>query len=208
MEEAIALNIAYAVYVASGFAKTFIRLRLAMIAASLAFIAWGLIAGTWSAIVWNVAFGAVHVYNLVKLWMRRRSIDLTTGQAEIHQRLFSDLDLVDFYTLWSIGSSTTVAPGSKLIVDGSVQETVMLIISGKVSVLQDGTEVSRLGPDSVVGERSYLTGERANATVIAVDEVTIHTWDQEKMKALSGLCPPAHESMTRHIGRELASKLR
>ncbi len=208
LEEAIALNIAYAVYVASGLAKSLVRLRVTMVIASVAFIIWGALSGTSIAIVWNVAFGAVHIYNLVRLWMQHRSIDLTETQTAIHRRLFSDLDVIDFYTLWSIGASEVVPSHTELILEGQIQETVMLIIDGEVSVVQAGNEVSRLGPDSVIGERSYLTGERANASVLTVGEVTIHEWSQEKMKALAGLCPTAHDAMAHHIGRDLASKLR
>ncbi len=208
LEQAIALNIAYALYVASGLAKSVVRLRVSMVVASIAFIVWAWISGTWIAIAWNVVFGAVHIFHLVKLWLRHRSIVLTESQSDVHRRLFSDLNVIDFYTLWSIGTSKVVEPGTELIVENQIQETVMLIIGGEVSVLRNGSEISRRGIDSLIGERSYLTGERANATVVALGEVTMHEWSQEKMKALAGLCPPAHESMARYIGRDLAEKLR
>lgn len=208
LAETIALNIAYMFYVASGLTKTLLKLRVAMIFVSVTFITWGLIAGIWTAVFWNVAFGAVHGYKLIELWLQHRSIRLSDSQADLHERLFSDLDVVDFYTLWSIGTSRVVEPGEVLIHEGQVQKTVMLIIDGEVTIEQGGTTVASLQPDSVIGERSYLTGDLANATVRVAIETTIHEWDQEKMKALQGLCPNAHDSMTRHIGLDLANKLR
>ena len=208
MAETIALNIAYMFYVASGLTKTLLKLRVAMIFVSVTFITWGLIAGIWTAVFWNVAFGAVHGYKLIELWLQHRSIRLSDSQADLHERLFSDLDVVDFYTLWSIGTSRVVEPGEVLIHEGQVQKTVMLIIDGEVTIEQGGTTVASLQPDSVIGERSYLTGDLANATVRVAIETTIHEWDQEKMKSLQGLCPNAHDSMTRHIGLDLANKLR
>jgi hypothetical protein len=206
--EAIALNIAYMFYVSSGFTKSLLRLRIAMIFATVAFITWGLLSSTWTAVFWNVAFGAVHGYKLIELWIQHRSIQLSDSQTELRARLFSDLSTIDFYTLWSVGTSRAAEPGEVLIEEGQVQKTVMLIIDGEVAIEQGGAQVATLQADSVVGERSYLTGHRANATVRAATEATIHEWDQEKMKALQGLCPAAHDSMNRHIGLDLANKLR
>lgn len=208
LEETIALNVAYGLYVASGFVKTFVRMRIFMIVVSVAYIVWAILADIWFGVAWNVAFGAVHAYQLAKLWMQQRSISLTDEQADIHKRLFSDLQTIDFFTLWSVGTSRVVEPGTTLISDGCVQRTVMLIIDGTVAVDRQGEQVATLGADSVIGERSYLTGELANATVQAVTSVTLHEWNQEKMKAMAQLCPAAHESMNRHIGLELANKLR
>lgn len=207
MAETIIFNVAYSLFVASGFIKTMLKLRIALIGVALVYIVWGFAADNRSAVLWNISFAAVHSYQLVKLWNQRRSIELTAQERDIHNRLFSDLDLIDFYTLWSMGDVRSVSAGETLIGQGDIQDTLMLIVSGTVVVERDGQHLAELGKDALLGERSYMTGEVASATVRAGTEVEIHEWDQRRMKALVDLSTPAHESMVRYISADLARKL-
>ena len=207
MAETIIFNVAYALFVASGFVKTMLKLRIALVGVAVVYILWGFIADNPSAVLWNLAFAAVHTYQLIKLWNQRRSIQLTEQETDIHRRLFPDLDLIDFYTLWSMGDVKTLPAGETLIDQDEVQDTLMLIVSGTVSVERDGDHLADLGQDNLLGERSYMTGEVASATVRASSEVEIHVWDQRRMKALVDLSTPAHESMVRYISADLARKL-
>jgi CRP-like cAMP-binding protein len=159
-------------------------------------------------VVWNLAFGAVHAYQLVRLWMAGRAIDLDDTERGIHSRLFDDLSLLDFYTLWSIGTTRPVEGGDVLIEQGTDHLSIILVVDGEVVVTRGRSELARLGPDSTVGERSYITGEPANASVIAgPDGARVHEWDQRKVEALTKLCPQAHDALMRHIGLDLANKL-
>jgi CRP-like cAMP-binding protein len=184
-----------------------LKLRIALIGVALVYIVWGFAADNMSAVLWNISFAAVHTYQLIRLWNQRRSIELTSQEDKIHRRLFPDLDLIDFYTLWSMGDVRTIPAGQTLIDQGDVQDTLMLIVSGQVSVERDGNHLADLSQDDLLGERSYMTGEVASATVRANSEVEIHVWDQRRMKALVDLSTPAHESMVRYISADLARKL-
>lgn len=208
MMEAAALNIAYALYVASGLVRTVARLRIALVIVSAAFIGWGVLSETWAAVAWNLAFGVVHAYQLIRLWMAKRAIDLSEVEKGIHNRLFDELSVTDFFTLWSIGQPRIHDPGDVLILEGTNHQTITLVISGGVVVERDGRQLAALGPDATVGERSYVTGEPANATVTAGPQGSeVHEWDQRQIGALTKLCPAAHQALMRHIGRDLASKL-
>lgn len=143
MAESLLINLAYALYVASGFVRTVARLRAALLVVSATFITWGLVAPNYPTVLWNLAFGSVHALQLYRQWRVER----------------------------------------------------------------DGAVVAELGPDSIIGERSYLTGDEANATVRAATPVELHVWDQSKVAALDTLCPAAHDSLLRHISFVLASKL-
>ncbi|MGI9596568.1 MAG: cyclic nucleotide-binding domain-containing protein [Acidimicrobiales bacterium] len=207
MAETIALNVAYMLYVGSGFIKTVVRLRIGMIFVSIAYIVWASLAGIWSGVAWNVAFGGVHAYQLYRLWSRHRSISLTHRERELHKRLFPDISVVAFFTLWSIGTARQAMVGEVLIKEQTEQDTIMLVVSGEVVVERGGSLVATLGPDSMIGERSYLTGDLAHATVAVSSEAVIHEWNQQKMTAMVELCPDAHDSLLRFVGVDLATKL-
>lgn len=207
MAETIAVNVAYAIYVASGLVKTEWRLRATLVVVSIAFIIWGLIAGVWSAVGWNFLFGSTHAYTLIRLWMRNRSIQISTEAAAVHERVFSSLNRFDFFTLWSVGTTREFVGGDVLIDLGDRVEAISLLISGEVSVTREGKRLADLTTDSLLGERSYVTGQPASATVTAINEVTVHEWNQEKIGALVDICPNAHAAIVAHIGVDLAAKL-
>lgn len=209
--EAIAINIAYALYVGSALAKTEIKLRVMLVIVSIAFMIWALIAGQTSALIWNLLFGGSHLSQLIRRWQQHRAIEIADDAELVHQRLFRDLSRLDFFGLWSVGASRRVMPGEPLIVEGSKQDTIALLLSGEVLVERatpDGPmEIARLGVDSLLGERSFVTGQPASASVTAVSETVIHEWSQDKMAALRELCPAAHGAIVRLIGVDLAAKL-
>ncbi len=209
MIETITLNLAYLLYVGSALIKTVVRLRIGMIVVSVAFIIWGILGGVWSAVIWNLAFGSVHAYQLYQLWAKHRAINLSVEERALHRRLFPDISLVDFFTLWSVGNGATAERGDVLIREQTKQESIMLIVEGELLVEREGQFVAELAKDAMIGERSYLTGDPANATVtVKSDRAVLHEWNHQKMSALAGLCPEAHDSILRYVGIDLATKLR
>lgn len=207
MAATIALNIAYGLYVATGFVKTELKLRIALIIVSVAFIIWGFVSSTWSAVIWNVLFGSTHAYRVIKMWRQNRSIQLDERAAAVHARIFPELNRLDFFTLWSIGTTTVHETDEVLIEQGADHKELALILGGQVTVDRDGERLAVLGADALLGERSYVTGQPASARVVASNEVTLHSWNQGEMAALVVLCPDAHAAVVAHIGVDLAAKL-
>lgn len=210
--ESIAINVAYALYVGSALAKTEIKLRVSLVIVSIAFIVWAIVAGQTSALIWNILFGGSHLYQLIRRWQQHRAIEIAAEAEVVHQRLFSDLSRLEFFGLWSVGMSRKASPGEPLIIEGTEQKTISIVLSGEVVVERatpDGPmEIARLGQDALLGERSFVTGQPASASVTATTETVVHEWSQEKLGALRELCPPAHGAVVRLIGVDLAAKLR
>ena len=80
------------------------------------------------------------------------------------------LDDVSRRRLRALASSVDeidVPEGTTLIEEGKLNRHAYVIVSGSLSVQHDGTRVARVGPGEIVGERSALTHDPANATVIA-----------------------------------------
>lgn len=207
MAETISVNVAYAIYVASGLVKTEWRLRAVLVVVSIAFIVWALIAGVWSAVFWNVLFGSTHGYTLLRMWMRNRAIQISSEAAAVHERVFPSLSRVDFFTLWSLGNTERYEPDDVIIELGSKVQAISIVLGGECTVTREGTTLAELGADALLGERSYVTGQPASATVSARNDVMVHEWNQEKISALVEICPNAHAAIVEHIGVDLAAKL-
>jgi CRP-like cAMP-binding protein len=66
-------------------------------------------------------------------------------------------------------------PGSKPIEEDAPGHAMFVIVSGEANVTVHGVDepVARLGPGSIVGEMSLLTGARRSATVTAVTAIEV-----------------------------------
>lgn len=78
---------------------------------------------------------------------------------------------------WMIGAGSvqTVAPGTRLVVQGEPMEQVYLILDGCLQVTIAGpsghpVEVARLRSGDIVGEMSFVDSRPPSATVVAAEE--------------------------------------
>lgn len=203
----IAVNVAYALYVSAGFVKTVYRLRVAFVAVSIAFIIWAVLAQNWSALLWNVAFGAVHLNQIRLLEATRRSVQLTADERAIGDRLFPELEMVPFFNLWSLGVPRSFQPEEVLLEEGAEHDVLMLILDGEVVVEQDGIVINSSGPNQFLGEIGYLLQEPASATVRADGPVSVRIWHHDQLDAMQQYNRPAYDALMLLVGRELARKV-
>ena len=71
------------------------RIRYALLAATVLFIAYGLVSGVHSVVWWNIPFGLMHVVQIYRLFAARWRVDLDDEEQTIHAALFPTLDDVE-----------------------------------------------------------------------------------------------------------------
>lgn len=208
------LNVAYAVYVASSLCKRMVTLRIVLIIATAFFIAYGVRADIWSVVWWNLPFGLMHGWQLMKLVNERRHATLTDEQEAIRTLLLPSLEPVEFARLWKLGHETTFADGEVLISEGSISDALMLVLDGNVEVRFNGSRNHApvpLGRLSLLGEMSVLSSETASASVNTVGATRVQYWPREALTPLDELRvaePEIHAALMSMVGRDLANKLR
>jgi CRP/FNR family cyclic AMP-dependent transcriptional regulator len=73
----------------------------------------------------------------------------------------------------------TTPPGAALIQEGTRPDRLLVLVSGEVTIEQDGVPVARVDtPGAVFGEMSVVLGDPASATVRAATEVTSRVVEQ------------------------------
>lgn len=82
-----------------------------------------------------------------------------------------------------------VSDGTVLIRGGHLNRHAYLVVSGTLRVEVDGDVVATVGAGSVVGERSALTHEPANATVVADGAVRLLVLDHRALLGASYSMP-------------------
>lgn len=94
----------------------------------------------------------------------------TVGQ--LLETVFSDLSDADRSALLGVTRALELGAGTTVFVEGTTGDEMLFLLGGTVAVDTRGGLV-RLGPGSVVGERSPLTGKPRDATVRAITDVVV-----------------------------------
>jgi CRP-like cAMP-binding protein len=73
----------------------------------------------------------------------------------------------------SVVDQLTVAPGVRLLTEGTVTGQAFVVVEGHLAVSVDGRELARLGPGELAGERAVIDGLPCTATVTAAETTRI-----------------------------------
>ncbi len=203
----VALNFAYLLYVAAAVPKKIIPLRLVLLAASVAFIVYGVIAGINSIIIWNVLFGGAQIVQLVRLFLAERNLSFTEEELEAHAAIFPDLRGRDFLYVWSLGEERLIPKSTKIMTQGVKNTDLVLLLDGIAEAFVDGRSVAQRPPLTLLGEMSFLTGAAASADVVVSADTRVRCWPQDKVRALETLKPEIYSALVASMGRQVSEKL-
>lgn len=203
----VAINIAYFLYVAATIPKRIVPLRLILVAASIAFIVYGLIDDNRSVIVWNLLFVFPQLYQLVRELRAQAMVRLTEQEESIRAARFSSMSARDFLMFWSMGEDRS-ASDEPLIVQNKKNENLVLVISGNAVITDGAKHIADRGPGNILGEASFVTGEPATATVEMTPGSLVRVWPYHKLDALTRAQPDVAASLLSTFAKELSLKMR
>lgn len=87
------------------------------------------------------------------------------------------------------------APGTVIVKEGGVGDSLYLVETGDVEVTKDGEDVAKLGSGDSFGEMSLLTGEPRSATVTASSEVRAWEVIKDDFDRLLSSSPALREAL-------------
>lgn len=202
-----ALNAAYAAYVVSPVFKDMLRLRFMALIVTVLFMTYGFISGIYSIVWWNIAFGAMHLFQIALLMRERMGVSLSKEDDQIRKKLFPTLDPVEFNALWSMGTERTLGPNEVIVEAGAHVVDMHLILDGAADVDVGEGRLIRLRPLALVGEMSLVSGNVACATVRSAGPTTVRSFNHAALLALGETRPLVKDAALILIGRQLAEKI-
>jgi len=205
--DTLLLNLAYISYVTASLMPSGLKLRLGLIAQSIAFITWGAVSGTPTTVAWNILFVSINIYKAVRI-IRRDAVTLTEDEESVRAAIFPELDRRAFLQLWATGRGDDAPVDEQLCIEGSVNSDLFLLTKGDVMVTTaSGLRRTRTAT-CFVGEMSFLSGDAASANVIASTPIRFRRWNQDDLRALQLLNRDCSRSLQDAMALDITRKLR
>ncbi len=121
--------------------------------------------------------------------------------------LFRALDEEDRDALLEKFSSQIVAAGTTFITEGSKNEHLWVVVSGRCQVKSAGSPIAELGPGAAVGEISLVSGAVAVADVTAVEPAVLLRLSRQDFEAVASKHPALLSEVERLVvARETANR--
>ena len=118
--------------------------------------------------------------------------------------IFSDLDGENLAEVASIAEELERGPGDEIIREGDVDDSLYVLVTGRVSVTKGGRTLAELGEGEVVGELALLDPAPRGASVRGISDVVLLRIDAAHFFEIM---EEKHE-IARAVMRVLARRLR
>ena len=204
------IHIANVLYLASYSVRDIFWLRILTVVAMLCMFPYYFSCAAeplWEPIAWNSLFLGVNLFQIFLLIRERWPVALHGLEREIYEKIFHALTPGEFTRLLKLGEWRKPDEDHVLVQDGEVVQEMMLLCAGAAVVKAGDVELARLQPGQFVGEMSFLTQDKASASVLAAEGATVLAWPQEELQAYLDKHGDLSFKLRGIIGRDLVRKI-
>ncbi len=162
----------------------------------------------WLAAFWNAAFIVVN-FGRISMEMRQRfRVKLSLEERDLYVSTFANLSPVEFMKLLSVGKWVDLAEGAAVTEQGNPVENVMLVYRGTAAVRVNGNLVRQVTPPEFIGEVSFLTSDRASASVTASGPMRCLVWPHKDLQKFLAKHLTVRFAFRAIMSEDLARKLK
>ena len=161
----------------------------------------------WLVIFWLSTFLTINLSMLVTEHIRNKSAKFNKDEQELFETLFPELSAFEFLQLLNAGSWKTIRSRERFISAQKENFKLALIWRGQAKVLKGKKVLANLKRGTLIGEISFLTGEKPTADVLLERGSLILAWDHEKLRQCLSKNTDAASIFQRLITSDLAAKI-
>ena len=204
----IFLALTYVAYIASPVIRDELVFRLALLATSVGFVAWGFMVDERVIIAANGLFVILSLRHIIRLAKQRQAVSLSSEENHIYGHLFSTMTPREFLTLWGLGEQYSLEPGAIISRDQMVDDVMVVIDRDVIIELDSGDRVA--AAPTLLGEMSYALGESAPATATVRADVPVRVlrWTKATLRDLERSHPDLAIPFLAAVGANIARKVR
>ncbi len=161
----------------------------------------------WLVIFWLSTFMTINLSMLVAEHIRNKSAKFNKDEQELFETLFPELSAFEFLQLLNAGSWKTIRSRERFISAQKENFKLALIWRGQAKVLKGKKVAANLKRGTLIGEISFLTGEKPTADVLLESGSLVLVWDHEKLRQWISKNSNAAISFQRLMTSDLAAKI-
>jgi Popeye protein conserved region len=162
----------------------------------------------WAPIAWNVVFMTLNAAQIARLVRERRPVTLSADEQRLYQLVFRSLTPREFARLIALARWHDAPAGERLVAEGELPGRVLVLVDGAATVAVGGAPVARLAAGRLVGEMSFLTGEKTSASVTTDTPARYVAWPAAELRKFLDDSAELRAAWQLVVGADLATKLR
>jgi hypothetical protein len=184
-------------------------LRWFAVAAALTNIPYFLLQPTtlWPPVVWALVFTSINLYQIVRIYMERRPVELSDDEQTLYDMAFRSVRPREFVSLALIGEWKTATAGDKVVTSGRPVSCLCIAISGTVRIDRDGREAGVIPPGHLIGTALALTGDPSPVDGTFTTTARYLSWPLESIRSFVDRRPELRVTLQALVSRDLAGKL-
>ncbi|MEM7339414.1 MAG: cyclic nucleotide-binding domain-containing protein [Actinomycetota bacterium] len=102
-----------------------------------------------------------------------KSLTRPKPSATVRLALSGDYTVDEMAAIDRLGTVINLESGERFVVEGESGREVVLILHGTAAVEKNGETVATVTIGDIIGERAIVTGERRNASIAALTDMTV-----------------------------------
>ena len=159
-----------------------------------------------SAIV-EITYILISIFGMLRFYILSHQINFNEEEKILIQGIAPNLSNLDARKLIDLGIWNTATSGTLLTEEGRSPENFYFLLDGEAKVAVSGNEVARLGPGSIVGELSWLTGMEASAYVCLTKQSRLFAIGVTKLNECLKRNPNIQQALHASFAIEVSKKL-
>ena len=157
-----------------------------------------------TAIYWNLAFTALNLFWIVRLFLERRSVKLSAEEQRLCELVFRTMTPREMIKILKLATWEDAAAGECFVERDKPLDRLMVIYSGKACVEVDGRNVTELQAGQFIGSISYVTEETAPANIVSLEPTRYVSWPKAKLQDFMQKNPDLHAALKTTLAIDLA----
>jgi CRP-like cAMP-binding protein len=161
----------------------------------------------WPPIFWGGAFMIVNAVRIVTALLESRPVVLSDKEDELYRLAFGSLDKREFLRLVNFVRWVDCSPGEIIFKQGQEISEAIVLVSGEVEAILNGTTILALRPGQLIGDVNAYSGLASPADVMARGPGTLAKWDLRHIRELTESSPELRAKLLRIENADLATKM-
>ena len=156
---------------------------------------------------WESMFTLVNIAQFALLQIENRRGRFTSDEETFITACLADVERAYARRLVKLGAWVEVQENITLFTENTCPDQLVFLVQGEADVTRNGKQIGTVRQGDFLGEMSYLTGQKATATVVTTMPTRFLAFDRDILKSHLDKNSEVRYAIEASFNRNLVSKL-